>query len=108
MPIVFVSNYLFWLLFVSGSHSSFSFFHSCSRDEFKALLREVRHNNRDSLSGVSMEFIVQQVKLLIEQREKSSLQASKESVGVTKGRGRYVDRNAQPERKPGKVRSIMG
>ena len=89
---------LFIIMLCCGMHS----FISASRDDFKTLLREVRHNNKDSLSGVSMDFIVQQVKQLIDQREKSAPQTANK-MGVNRGRGRYVERNSQPERKPGKV-----
>ncbi len=55
-----------------------------------------------------MDFIAQQVKLLIEQKEKkassqAALMQPREGVGVSRGRGRLMERNYQAERKPGKV-----
>ena len=87
---------------------SFSFLPLVIREDFKALLREVRHKNKDSLSGVSVEFIAQQVKLLIEQREKKASSQARESVGVARGLGRAADRQSQLERRPGKVSLCEG
>ena len=39
------------------------------RDDFKAFLREVRRNNKNTLSGLSLDTIAQQVKGIIDQRD---------------------------------------
>jgi len=44
-----------------------------SRDDFKGVLREVRRNNNNTLSGLSLDCIAQQVKDIIDAREKARM-----------------------------------
>lgn len=46
--------------------------HICYRDDFKLFLREVRRNNKNTLSGLSLDSIAQQVKGIIDQQERKS------------------------------------
>ena len=45
-----------------------TFFLLC-REDFKTFLRDVRRSNKNTLSGLSLDSIAQQVKSIIEQRE---------------------------------------
>ena len=40
------------------------------RDDFKGVLHEVRRNNRNTLSGLSLDSITEQVKAIIDSKEK--------------------------------------
>ena len=44
---------------------------SAHREDFKIILREVRRNNRNTLSGLSLDSIADQVRSIIEARERA-------------------------------------
>ena len=55
--------------------------HALYREDFKVFLREVRRNNKNTLSGLSLDSIAQQVKVIIEQRERKGGGASRAGGG---------------------------
>lgn len=81
------------------------------REDFKAFLREVRRQNKNTLSGLSLDTIAQQVKGIIEGKEKKA--ASRGNTGASaKGKGvvskgrpvenkiRPIENKARPDSRP--------
>ena len=60
------------------------------REDFKSILHEVRRNNKNTLSGLSLDSITEQVKAIIDSKEKGRGSSSKGATGTggsnTKGR----------------------
>ena len=73
-----------------------------SREDFKALIREVRRSNKNTLSGLHLDAIAQQVKVLIDQRERKQQQRTAPGGGA-KAAGKSSNKARPVEKKGGKV-----
>lgn len=70
-------------------------------------MREVRRNNKNTLSGLSLDSIAQQVKEIIDQREKKSAGnggggSARGSGGTSSGKAKSNSKGRHPDKK-GKV-----
>ena len=75
------------------------------REDFKALIRDVRRSNKNTLSGLHLDAIAQQVKVLIEQRERKLQRTAGGGGGAPapKGTGKQSNKTRPVEKKGGKV-----